>query len=147
MARNVFDVAKYILEKTGVISTWKLQKLVYYSQAWNLVWNDAPLFPEEIQAWANGPVCPTLYNARRGYFTVGQENIRGDSTEISADEKKTIDKIVDFYGKFDGQQLSDITHSEIPWQRAREGLGVMERGKNPMSLETMAEFYSSLPRK
>ena len=41
---TVFDVARYILEKYGPLSAMKLQKMVYYSQAWSLVWDDAPLF-------------------------------------------------------------------------------------------------------
>lgn len=44
---SVFDTAKYILEKCGTMSTMKLQKLCYYSQAWSLVWDDAPLFDED----------------------------------------------------------------------------------------------------
>lgn len=56
------DVAKYILSKTGTIPAMKLQKLVYYSQAWALVWDEKPLFTAPIQAWANGPVCPRLCN-------------------------------------------------------------------------------------
>ena len=47
MMANVFDVAKYILQRTGKISTWKLQKLCYYSQAWTLAWTGKPLFEEE----------------------------------------------------------------------------------------------------
>lgn len=57
---SVYDVATYILEKQGAMTTWKLQKLVYYSQAWSLVWDDDVLFPEEIEAWANGPVVREL---------------------------------------------------------------------------------------
>jgi hypothetical protein len=57
---TVFDVAAYILEKKGEMSAWRLQKLVYYSQAWSLVWDERPLFDEPIQAWANGPVCLAL---------------------------------------------------------------------------------------
>lgn len=34
---SVFDVAAYVLEKMGPMSAMKLQKLVYYSQAWALV--------------------------------------------------------------------------------------------------------------
>ena len=34
---NVNDVAVYILEKSNTMSTMKLQKLVYYCQAWSLV--------------------------------------------------------------------------------------------------------------
>jgi len=63
---NVFDVARYILKHTGPVTAWKLQKLVYYSQAWSLVWDVRPLFPERIEAWANGPVCPELYAQHRG---------------------------------------------------------------------------------
>lgn len=58
---NIFDVAKYILEKSGSMSTMKLQKLCYYSQAWSLVWDDKSLFPEDFEAWANCPVCPKLF--------------------------------------------------------------------------------------
>ena len=33
----VHDVVKYILNQTGPIPAMKLQKLVYYCQAWSLV--------------------------------------------------------------------------------------------------------------
>ena len=58
---TVFDVAFYILDKLGDMSTMKLQKLCYYAQAWSLAWDGFPLFDEEFQAWANGPVCRELY--------------------------------------------------------------------------------------
>ncbi len=56
---SAHDVGKYVLEKRGSMTTWKLQKLVYYSKAWHLVWEGEPLFPEHIEAWANGPVVRT----------------------------------------------------------------------------------------
>ena len=62
---SVFDVAACILQQQGAMTTWKLQKLVYYSQGWSLVWDDDALFPEEIEAWANGPVVRELYDAHR----------------------------------------------------------------------------------
>ena len=57
---SVLDVAASILKQHGPMSTWKLQKLCYYSQAWSLVWDEEPLFSEDIQAWAHGPVIPKL---------------------------------------------------------------------------------------
>jgi|SRR6516225_8231636 hypothetical protein len=63
---TVFDVAAYILGKKGEMTAWKLQKLVYYSQAWSLVWDLRPLFAERIEAWPNGPVCPDLYRVHAG---------------------------------------------------------------------------------
>jgi uncharacterized phage-associated protein len=64
------DVAQYILGKTGKTSTDKLQKLVHYSQAWHLVWPEKPLFPEEMQAWTNGPVVPALFRTHKGKYEV-----------------------------------------------------------------------------
>ena len=58
---DVFDVAKYILEKQGSMTTMKLQKLVYYSQAWSIVWDEKPIFAERIEAWASGPVVRELW--------------------------------------------------------------------------------------
>ena len=46
---NVFDVAQYILKKSGTLTTMKLQKLLYYSQAWSLAWDGVPLFKRSLK--------------------------------------------------------------------------------------------------
>ena len=51
---TVHDAAAYILAEQDKMSTMKLQKLLYYCQAWHLVWEEEPLFDAEFQAWANG---------------------------------------------------------------------------------------------
>ena len=45
---HVVDVAAYILECLGSVSTMKLQKLTFYSQAYYLVEHGTPLFPERV---------------------------------------------------------------------------------------------------
>ena len=67
---SVVDVARYILDTLGEMTTWKLQKLCYYAQAWSLVWDDSPLFEDRIEAWANGPVVPALYEQHRGQYYI-----------------------------------------------------------------------------
>ncbi|ADE57273.1 Panacea domain-containing protein [Aminobacterium colombiense] len=141
---SVFDVAKYILEKYGAVSAMKLQKLVYYSQAWSLVWDDDPLFDEEIEAWANGPVVRELYEKHRGIFKVHVDMMSGCSGNLTDNEKDTINIVCDFYNKKNAQELSDMTHQEGPWKDARFGLEERERGSRIISKESMAEYYSSL---
>ena len=141
---NVFDVAKYILQQTGEITAMKLQKLVYYSQAWSLVWDEKPLFPERIEAWANGPVVPELYQVHRGAFAVNEAMFEGEPKKLTKDEKETIDAIIKTYGNKPSQWLSDLTHIEEPWKNAREGLQMGERGNHEISLASMAEYYGSL---
>lgn len=115
---TVLDVAAYILRKQGRMSTWKLQKLVYYSQAWFLVWEDTPLFEEPIQAWANGPVVRELYEKHAGKFQIAALP-EGDPNALSADQKTCIDVVLNDYGHRSGQWLSELAHMEAPWKDAR----------------------------
>ena len=142
MAR-VDDVATAILERQGTMSTWKLQKLVYYCQAWHLVWEEQPLFGDPIQAWANGPVVRSLYDQHRGQFTVNAWP-SGNAANLSAGESSTVDAVLKTYGEMSGADLSALTHREPPWARARVGLSDGERGNSEISLEAMAEYYGGL---
>lgn len=139
---SVHDVAAYILRKQGRMSTWKLQKLVYYSQAWSLVWDDAPLFKARIEAWANGPVAPELYRDHRGRFSIEQWD--GDPSHLTSSESQTVDLVLADYGRLTGRQLSILTHAELPWQKAREGLGPTDLGNQEITLDSMQAYYSAL---
>lgn len=141
---NVFDVAKYILRKKGRLSTMKLQKLCYYSQAWSLVWDDAPLFDEEFEAWANGPVCRELFLKTQGKFWVNVDDENGDIRKLKNYQKDTIDAVLNHYGNKDAQWLSQLTHMEDPWKNARKGVPMGVGSDNIISKESMAVYYSGL---
>ena len=142
---NVFDVAKYILKKRGKTTTVKLHKLVYYCQAWSLVWDEKTIFKNKIQAWANGPVIPTLFQAHKGKFVVTERNFpQGKIRKLNKDQKETIDSVLDYYGDKNAQWLVDLTHLENPWRDARKGCELGERCTNEITLGSMMEYYSGL---
>ncbi|MCA1596260.1 MAG: DUF4065 domain-containing protein [Chloroflexi bacterium] len=142
---TVHDVAAYILEQSGPMSAMKLQKLVYYCQAWSLVWDDRPLFPEEIQAWANGPVVPELYKLHQGQFSLKEWKL-GRPAALDQDAVDTINAVLAYYAPHNAQWLSDLTHAEDPWRKARKksGLEPGERGQAVIGLDSMMEYYSTL---
>jgi len=140
---SAHDVAAYILQKCGEMTTMKLQKLIYYCQAWSLVWDEEPLFSENIEAWANGPVVKELYDEHRGQFLVNNWSW-GNTEKLSRTQKETICGVLDFYGDKPSQWLSDLTHNEDPWKNARTGLSPGERGNKIITLADMMEYYSSL---
>ena len=142
---SVFDVATYILSKMGLITAMKLQKLVYYCQAWSLVWDEAPLFTENIEAWANGPVVRELYEAHRGSYQITSIN-RGSIDNLNRIQRNTIDAVLKFYGKESSQWLSDLTHMEDPWQNARHrgNLSDNERGSEIITHADLMEYYGGL---
>ncbi len=145
---TVFDVAKYILQKTGPLATMKLQKLVYYAQAWSTVWDDppdAPLFEEPVQAWAFGPVVAVLFEAHKGHYAVNADFFnQGDVPRLSPAQKATIDAVLEFYGGRTAQWLTNLTHSEAPWILARKGVPEGERGSAEITLESMSLYYACL---
>lgn len=145
---DVFDTAKYILLKLGNLSAMKLQKLCYYSQAWTLAWDEKPLFEEEFQAWANGPVAPALFSKHRGQFIVSHFDMPSTSSEnnLTDGEKENIDKVIEYYGSKDAYWLSELTHQERPWKDARERANV--RPGDPctevITKFSMQDYYSGL---
>lgn len=140
---SVFDAAAYILERQAPMTTWKLQKLVYYSQAWSLVWDGDELFPEDIEAWANGPVVRELYDAHRRSYRVSRLR-KGNPKALTKDQRETVRAVLKFYGDKSPQWLSDLTHMEDPWQRARRGVPEGVRGDTVIPKEDIAEYYGSL---
>lgn len=139
---SVHDVAAYILKKRGTMTAMKLQKLVYYCQAWSLVWDEKALFKERIEAWANGPVVPKLYELHRGKFNVS--SWAGNPQALTSKQKETIDAVLDFYGNKSSQWLSDLTHQEAPWREARAGLPPTARDNTQITHAALIEYYGSL---
>lgn len=140
---NVFDVAAYILEKCGTMTAMKLQKLVYYCQAWSLVWDEEPLFPERICAWSNGPVVYELFKLHQGKFKVHSVK-KGNSDKLNNTQGETIEAVLSSYGDKPSQWLSDLAHMEAPWREARQGLPDNVRGHNEITHASMMEYYSGL---
>ena len=142
---SVFDVAKYILEKKGQVSAMKLQKLVYYAQAWSLVWDEEALFDSRIEAWANGPVCRELYTEHRRQFLLNAQSFEsGCSDNLREYQKDTINAVLRDYGNKTAQQLSDLTHVENPWRLARGNTPDGASSFEEIDLLSMHEYYSGL---
>jgi uncharacterized phage-associated protein len=140
---SVHDVAAYILKKTGEMTAMKLQKLVYYCQAWSLVWDERPLFPEDIEAWANGPVVYALYNEHRGVFKVSAWPC-GSADKLDDEQQATVEGVLNAYGDKPSQWLSDLTHMEAPWREARNGTPPGVPSRVTITHSSMAEYYGGL---
>ncbi len=141
---DCLNVARYFIVRAyedGIeaeMTNMKVQKLLYYAQSLHLALYDEPLFDEEIQAWRYGPVCPPAY---RFYseFEAQQLPIPGKEYLLQIpDEKKTLlDEIWGYFGGYHAYRLSDMTHLEFPWKKARKGLPPEARSTEPILLEDL----------
>lgn len=150
-------VTFFVNQKGDTVSPKKLQKLLYYVEAWHLVHFDSPIIDEEFQAWVHGPVLPTLYHELKahGYNdleVVAEENDTIDEeiqkiiaeASISEDQLDLIHSVLGKYARLNSLQLELLTHSEAPWIEARNGCPPHEPCKNIISKERMKNFYVAL---
>lgn len=144
------DVAKYFIWKAQQekksITNKKLQKLLYYAQAWNLVFKNKPLFKEDIEAWVHGPTVPAVYHEYKkyGYSPIVDKKIKAARIK-KIPNRDVIDAVWEAYGrKYDADYLEILAHNEKPWQVAREGVSSGNVSSNVISLDLMKEYYSRL---
>ena len=129
-------VIDYIRAHTSNTGKVKLQKLLYYSHVWALVWSGEPLTGEKFYAWKMGPVIPTVWQ---------NEHLPGDCSQLTDNEKKIIESVLDHYGTMTGKALSELAHSEKPWKTARIGYMPDDSSNVPLDELTEIKYYSSLP--
>lgn len=146
---SVDAVADYFLLKINAddgdsITNLKIQKLVYYGQAWCLACLSRPLFSEEIQAWFKGPVCPPLYRRfkKAGWQAIDPTQYKTNPLkELTEEERGLLDKVWIKYSPLSSSQLIDLTHAESPWKEAYGGLRPGTRCQNIIEHNAMRDFY------
>lgn len=142
---DVKRIAKYFIWKAAQenrkISNKKLQKLLYYAQAWNLAIKNKPLFKDDIEAWIHGPTVRSVYIEFKK-FGFSPITLAVEEKEIKDLEKDDLlNEVWQLYGKYDADYLETLTHNEKPWQEAREGLEYDESSNNIINQETMKKYY------
>jgi len=140
-ARLVADYfLSFFAEHGDPVTNLKLQKLLYYAQAWYLALYDAPLFDEGIEAWVHGPVVPPIYVAFRdlGWRPIPPP-INGGTLHDRPEEHAR--EVIEAYGGFSAYQLERMTHQEYPWINARRGVPSDEQSHNIITLEDMKNCY------
>ncbi|MBF0507755.1 MAG: SocA family protein [Deltaproteobacteria bacterium] len=137
-------VADYILchpDRPNDLSNLKMQKLVYYAQAWFLALYDEPLFDDRFEAWIHGPVQPELYQRFKKYK--GGAIAETPDCPVFPDESvyEHLDELIRVYGHLSAYELEWSVHSEDPWKNARKGLQIDESCRNAIDHEDMKVFY------
>lgn len=143
-ASKIADYLLCLSAKHGdLLTPLKLQKLVYYADAWHLALRDNALIEEDFEAWVHGPVVRNLYYRFKEYkWKPITENIELPKLPLSI--CKYLHDFYAFFGKFTAIELEQMTHQETPWIEARKGLSIDAECTNCISKETMKHFYKNM---
>lgn len=147
----------YINLRGDKVSHKKLQKLLYYIEAWHLVNFDRSILSEDFQAWVHGPVIPALYHKLKdsGFNNLQTINDEFDTedqeinaiivrNQLTDEQIELIEEVLDKYGSRSSFELELLSHSETPWREARGNIPPHQRCTNIIPKDKMKEYYSGL---
>lgn len=141
------DIANFFIwlgAQTNIqINAYKLQKLLYYAQAWHLGMYGTPLFKSDFQAWVHGLVIPALLEQYTNQFSWEPlaENI--EQPKLPNRIWEFLEEVAEAYFEYDDETLERMICSETPWLEARGDLPRDESCHAIISQESMKKYYSA----
>lgn len=148
---TIDDITDYIIysvksEQSRVsLINMKIQKLLYYIQAWSYGINNTPLFEGEFEAWIHGPINRHIYDRFSKYKTLYSEIDLTDcirkSVELTREETVFVDFILENYVKYSGAELELLIRDEIPWIKTRSLIDRNEQCNKTISSDLLREYY------
>lgn len=161
MGYDVLEVCRHVInysnEKEYGISNFKLQKVLYFIQAYFLIdkTKNAPCFDDKIEAWNFGPVVPTAYHEYKQYGSGdiptiesyilfdtdniwNTERVKFNDDVITDEDKNRINKVVDKFSGYSATDLVAITHRQSPWMDA-----YAPYRNNEITLDAIKEYFNA----
>lgn len=129
MAYSAFAVANAFIQRAeqgslANLTPMKLQKLLFFTQAWHLKTLGTPVLDDHFARWQYGPVIPAVYHEFKAY---GYKPITRMATTLAVNGNdysmlvpsipledvntwSLVDAVITRYGTIDAQTLSNMTH-------------------------------------
>lgn len=158
MSYKVLDVCRHVInysnEKDYGISNLKLQKVLYFIQAYFLISTPGQCFEEKIEAWDFGPVVPEAYREYKQFgsgdiptvyyvVNVDKENSWNPNVQkyhddvICEEDKVRINGVVDQFSDYSATDLVSLTHRQAPWMNA-----YVPYMNNEITLEAIKDYFN-----
>ena len=143
-------ISNYILKHYGPMSHLKLQKLLFYCDAYHLAYFDKQLISDKFEAWVHGPVSRKVYQKLSGksilYSDVSYSKIDkiDEDTEfdnLTLSQKELLNSVLEELNPWTGLQLEKATHNEDPWIKARRGYGEADKCTVEIDKELTRTYY------
>jgi uncharacterized phage-associated protein len=147
---SAMEVARYFAhnalndEEPDYLTHLRLQKLLYYAQAWSLVMRDKSLFPERIEAWVHGPVVREVFDAFKAMGTgpIAEDAIGEPVFDLTDDEKDFVRSVWDSYKGYSALKLREMTQEEDPWINARGRCAAADRSNSEITLDALRDYFT-----
>ena len=131
----------YILKHYGPMSHLKLQKLIFYCDAYCLAYFDKELVTDQFEAWVHGPVSRKVYNSLKDksilysdliYSKKEGEDVDVEFGKLTQDQQDLILSVLGDLSKWTGIELE-----------ARKGYSEADKCNELISKDTTRLFYKT----
>ena len=151
---NIDDIADYIIESLlsdgdfEELSNQKLQKLLFYAEAWSQPILQKSLIDDfaDFEAWNHGPINVHIYNrfkqTKSLYSLITLNDIINPKLSLEKEITTYIDYILTNYAKLSSMQLEMLCHGEEPWIKARIRVTNGDSSKI-ISKESINQYYGN----
>lgn len=130
VGKALYDM--YLFRFGECMDEMKMHKLMYFAQRESLMDTDSLLFDENFYGWKFGPV---LMSVREEYRN---ETPYSDVVQSVDDfTRSLLEKVVARYAERSSWSLSRLSHDEVSWKHAREGLNPEDNGNVPLEEKMM----------
>lgn len=140
------DVADWFINQVDrqaadCVTPLEIQRLVFFAQAWYLANNGRAMFKEDFEAWATGPVEPSIFMRFEHLASSSIPEIEG-AREIGGDRLEVLKSVQDQYGCYKNRKLAELSREPGgPWENARRGLAPEAASSAVITKEAMKKFY------
>ena len=128
----MYLIKRYEQESGNVMDEMKLHKLLYFTQRESFIILGKPMFYDKFEAWKYGPVMRILRKADWKYQAKSILPIDSEYIPVLEDTLRR-------YSPMDSWTLSNISHGETCWQKAKN----KEVSSYPAEIETSDIEYDA----
>jgi len=140
------EIANWFIAKAAEsgdhVTHLKVQKLLYYAEAWTEVITGKELFDEQMQAWAHGPVVPEVFQEFKSHgwdtLPVPQDQ---ELPKVAEDVVDVLNQVYGAYGELPAKTLEVMTHKDEPWIAARGDLASEARCEAVIPKREIKEYF------
>lgn len=149
MARAI-DIARYLLRLANdelepeLMTHMRLQKLLYYAQGLALAYRKERLFLDRIEAWEHGPVVASVYPRFADYKGEPIAPHEATPVELSSDDAEFVASVWMGFRQHSAIALRNMTHSEPPWLKARQGVAPGAKSSNEITAELLSSYFTQV---
>jgi len=143
-ANDVADWFINAIDRTAgeVMTSAMVQKLVYLAQAWYLANKARPMFEDDFEAWATGPVCPAIFDRFEHHDAPILPEIENART-MKGDKLSLLLAVKEQYACYALKGLEQIVQEPGgPWHHTRGRLAPEASSRSVIAKEAIRKHYA-----